>query len=64
MERMATPAALRTVAGEDSLAVSMRGAFAAARYILTPAFPSESSTAIITLVRSLVCIRAHTKKTK
>jgi hypothetical protein len=36
MERMATSAALRTVAGEDSLAVGMRGAFAAARYIPTP----------------------------
>src|SRR5215211_3484729 len=43
-------AALRTVAAEDSLVLGTRGAFAASRYILTPAFPSGSSTAIITLV--------------
>jgi len=35
--------------------VGMRGAFAAARNILTPAFPSEPSTAIITLV-PLACL--------
>jgi hypothetical protein len=54
-DAMATLAALRTVALEDSLGVGMRGSFAAARYILTPAFPSEPSTAIITLV-PLACL--------